>query len=150
MTSTFIHPTPFVQMKLKNWTTYNIHDYLIMILIFFSSIVTSCGRTREDPDGLEHLILGFFALVLTASFGCYPGVAYILLVEDLVLYNHVLYLFQTFLPSSTALIVVLGAGGILAQFVMSIAFLFAFLIGGIMLVYVVTQTLWMTYTRDLW
>ena len=113
-------------------------------------LVTLCGLTREDPDGIEHLILAFFALASTTGFFSYPFIAYCFSDGDIELYNHLLYFFQTFLPTSTALIVGWPVTGMILNLVASISFLFLFVIGTIMTAYVVSQTLWMTKIRELW
>ena len=53
--------------------------------------------TREDPDGIEHLILGFFVLASTISFLVYPVLAVFLSNEGIALYKHLIYV----LPSNT-------------------------------------------------
>ena len=39
--------------------------------------------TREDPDGMERLILAFFILASTTGFASYPVIAYCFLHEDI-------------------------------------------------------------------
>ena len=112
--------------------------------------VRSFGLTRDDPDGIEHLVLAFFILASTITFLFYPLVAFFFSNEDVKLYNHLLYFVQTLLPSSAALIVGWAVTGIILNIVVGISFLYIFVIATLMTLYVVTQTLWMINIRKLW
>ena len=121
-----------------------------MFFNLFVILVRSCGRGREDPDGLEHLILGFFVLSSILSFAVYPLVGYVFSKEDLELYKNFLSSLQKFLPTSPALIVGWAGTGLFLHLVTSIGFLFVFLPSTIMTIYVVSATSWMTMLRKLW
>ena len=106
--------------------------------------------TREDPDGNEHLILGFFVLVSTMSFLVYPIAALFFSNEDITLYKHLLYFFQALLPNTTALIVGWAVTGVITNLLVGVTALFLFVTGTVVLAYVVTQTLWMTKIKEMW
>ena len=80
----------------------------------------------------------------------YPIIALFFSNDDMGLYNHLLYFFQTLLPSPTALIVGWAATGVIMNLVIGITFLFVFGIGAIFLLYIASETLWMTKIREMW
>ena len=114
------------------------------------NLVQSSGRSREDPDGIEHLVLGFFAIAASSTFAAYPFIGYVCLREDMHMYNHVLYFLQGILSEPTALIIGLAGTGFILTLLIGLSFIFTLLIVLPMTMYVVSLTSWMIMLRKLW
>ena len=106
--------------------------------------------TREDPDGVEHVILGFFLLASSLSFLFYPMIALFISNEDIAVYNHLFYFCRTLLPSPTALVVGWAVTGVIVNLVTGVTAIFIFVVATPILMYVVTQTFRTTKLRELW
>ena len=106
--------------------------------------------TREDPDGIERLILVFCTLTVTTGYAAYPFISYCFLHEDIELYKHLLYFLQAFLPRSTALIVGWAVTGTILNLLIVVSYLCAFIVITICTIWIVSETLWMIKLRELW